>query len=305
MSELQVRAAKRTWFERYFKDPIVGVIAIFLWYLFRLLPLDVASWLGGLFGRFMGAILCKKQKVALFNLRRCFPEKTEQERKKIASGMWEHLGRMAGEMPHGYKMNKRVQVKGEEYFEQVKSLKRGGIIFSGHIGAWELCGPTALRFGVVLNPVYRAANNPWIEKYIFSERKKIGAILIPKGTTGAKIMIELLRNGEYVAMLCDQKLREGIDVPFFGYPAKTAPAIATLALKYNLPIVPMRFVREKGANYTCYISKPLDLPSTDNKTSDTYQIMLTINQILESWIREHPEQWLWIHHRWDKKEYQK
>ena len=239
----------------------------------------------------------------MFNVKRCFPEKTEKEQKKIITDMWRHLGRMAAEMPHGWKMEGRVQIKGGEYIEQVKSLNHGGMIASGHVGSWELCGPTLKRFGIILHPVYRAANNPWIEKFIFSARKAAGAKLIPKGTTGAKLMIELLRNGEYVGILCDQKLREGIDVPFFGYPAKTAPAIATLALKYNIPIIPIRFIREKGAHYTCYCSKPLELPNTGNKTTDTYQIMLSINQILESWIRERPEQWLWIHHRWDKTEY--
>ena len=305
MSELQVRAAKRTPFERYFKDPTVGFLAVFLWSFFSILPIDVASWLGGQLGIVFSFILRKKKKIALFNLRRCFPEKTEAERKKILSDMWRHLGRMAAEMPHGWKMNNRVKVNGAEHIEQVMALKRGGLLVSGHIGSWELCGPTLKTFGIVLHPVYRAANNPWIERFIFSKRNSVGAKLIPKGTAGAKLMIELLKNGEYIGILCDQKLREGIDVPFFGYPAKTAPAIATLALKYSTPILPIRFVREKGTHYTCHIYKPLDIPNTGNKTEDTYQIMLSINKLLESWIREKPEQWLWIHHRWDKTEYPK
>ncbi|MBP5534178.1 MAG: lysophospholipid acyltransferase family protein [Alphaproteobacteria bacterium] len=303
MSELQVRAAKREWYERWFKDPAVGFLAIFLWGLFRILPLDVASWLGGWLGRAFSVFLPEKKKVALFNLKRCFPEKTEEEHKKILAGMWEHLGRMAGELSHGWGVGKRVKVVGAEHFEEARTRGKGGFIASGHVGNWELCGPVLMKFGIILHPVYRAANNPWIEKFIFSHRKIKGMQLIPKGTAGARLMIELLRNKEYIGILCDQKLREGIDVPFFGYPARTAPAVATLALKCDLSIVPTRIIREKGAHYTCYFSKALDLPNTGDKTADTYQLMLTINKILEDWIKEHPEQWLWIHHRWDKAEY--
>lgn len=302
-TELQVRAAKRQWYERWFKDPAVGFLAIFLWGLFRILPLDVASWLGSRLGIVFSWFLPAKNKVALFNLKRCFPDKTEKEHKKILSGMWQHLGRMLGEIPHGRKMEKRIQIKGAEHLEEILKLGKGGFIASGHVGNWELVCPTLMRFNIPLNLVYRAANNPWIEKFIFSRRQTKGIHLIPKGTAGARLMIELLRDKQYIGILCDQKLREGIDVPFFGYSAKTAPAIATLALKYDLPIVPARIVREKGAHYTCYFSKIMDLPKSEDKAADTYQLMLSINKILEEWIKERPEQWLWIHHRWNKTEY--
>ena len=302
-SELQVRAAKREWYERWFKDPVIGILAIFLWGLFRVLPLDVASWFGGWLGRVFSVFLPSKNKVALFNLKRCFPEKTDAERKKILSGMWQHLGRMIGEIPHGRKMEKRIQIKGKEYVEEAKKLGKGGFLASGHVGNWELIGPVLMSMGTPLHLVYRAANNPWIERFIFSRRRVKGIHLIPKGTAGARLMIELLRNKEYIGILCDQKLREGIDVPFFGYPAKTAPAIATLSLKYDLSIIPILVSREKGAHYTCYFSKIMDLPNSGDKTADTYQLMLSINKMLEGWIQEHPEQWLWIHHRWNKEEY--
>ena len=303
MSELQVRAAKRQWYERFFKDPLVGLLAIVLWSVFGILPLDMASSLGGWMGKLLPCFLRKKQKIALFNLARCFPEKSEEERKKITRDMWEHFGRMVAEIPHARKMINRIKIEGMEFFDQIKNVGKGGLLASGHVGNWELIGPLTLSLGILMHPVYRAANNPWIEKFVFSRRRTKGVCLIPKGTSGAKLMIELLRKGEHIGILCDQKLREGIDVPFFGYPAKTAPAVATLALKFNVPILPFRVVREQGAHYTAHFYKPLDIPNTNDKTADTYQLMLSVNQMLESWIRERPEQWLWIHHRWDKSEY--
>ncbi len=305
MSEMGVRAAKRTVFERFIKDPLVAVFVMFLWFIFWILPVDTASAIGGFLGGCFRYILPKKHKIALYNLQKCFPEKSDAERKKIAKAMWRHLGRMMGEMPHARKMQKRIKILGQENVEMMKKDDKGGFIASGHIGNWELCAPVTMSLGMPIHLVYRAANNPWIEKLVFQNRRSKGVELIPKGTAGAKKMIELLRNGEHIGILCDQKLREGIDVPFFGHLAKTAPAIATLALKFDLPIVPTRVMRIKGARYVCDFYPPLNVPLTGDKTQDTYQIMLAINQMMESWIRQYPEQWLWIHHRWDKSEYPK
>ncbi len=305
MSELEVRAAKRSTFQRFVKDPAVALLVLFLWILFRILPLDAASWVGGRLGVGFSYILRGKNRIALFNLQRCFPEKTDAERQKIAKDMWRHLGRMMGEMPHARKMQHRVQIIGQENAKALSCDGKGGFIASGHVGNWELVAPITLSLGFPIHVVYRAANNPWIEKFIFSHRRTKGVQLIPKGTHGAKMMIELLKKGERIGILCDQKLREGIDVPFFGHLAKTAPAIATLALKYDLPIVATRVVREKGAHYKCYFYPPFKVKNTGDKKADTYAVMFQINQILEGWIRERPEQWLWIHHRWDKSEYPK
>ena len=118
-----------------------------------------------------------------------------------------------------------------------------------------------------------------------------------------KLMIELLKKGDKIALLCDQKLREGIDVPYFGYPAKTAPAMATLALKMDLPMYPARVVREKGCRLRIDIFPPLTVPHTGDKNADVLVVMTEVNHMLEDWIRENPTQWLWIHRRWDKSEY--
>ena len=304
-SNLSVKMAKRKWHERFIKDPIVGFVVIFLWYFLKLLPLSVASNFGGLLGRSLKYVMPKKQKIALYNLEKCFPEKTDVERKEIAQKMWIHLGRMAGEMPHATQILKHIKIHGIEHIETIKNDEKGGFLASGHIGNWEFAGPLTTSLGVPLHLVYRAANNPWIEKFIFQNRNLGGVQLIPKGSAGAKKMIELLKADEHIGILCDQKLREGIDVPFFGHLAKTAPAIANLALKFDLPIIPARVVRDKGTNYSCYYYTPLTFQNTGDKTADTYEIMCQINKILEDWIRERPEQWLWIHHRWDKTEYPK
>jgi len=301
-----VRAGKRSFSQRFFTDPITGILIIIFYGVFWLLPVDVASWAGEKFSRPLSWILHKKHKVALYNLHKCFPDKSDAECKKIARGMWKNLGRIMGELPHMKKMGKtRIEVVGQQYVDQIKNDGKGGFMISGHIGNWELCTSVIVQMGLPLNLVYRMANNPWVEKTIYQRRKGKGLCLIPKGPAGARQMIELLRKGEHIGMLCDQKLREGIDVPFFGFPTKTAPAVASLALRFNLPIFPARAERLHGAHYRCTFFPPLTLPHTGNNQQDVLTVMTQINQMLEQWIKDTPEQWLWIHHRWDKSEYPK
>jgi KDO2-lipid IV(A) lauroyltransferase len=99
-------------------------------------------------------------------------------------------------------------------------------------------------------------------------------------------------------MLVDQKLNDGIPVPFFGRDAMTAPALAILALRFDCSVVPIRMVRLNGARFRMISEPPLPLPKTGNAEADRRTLMIAVNQVVERWIREHPEQWLWVHRRW-------
>jgi len=303
MSQVVRDGGKRTFIQRFLTDPLFALMILFFWVLFRIMPVSMASFLGSGLGGLLPFFWRSKNKVALHNVKKCFPELSEKEQKKIVRDMWHHFGRLIGEMPHIKTLLKRAKVCDNGILSAAAKDKKGGFIFSAHIGNWELAAPVVSNSGLPIHLVYRAANNPWIEKYFFQKRHLGGASLIPKGLNGARQIIEVLKRGEKVAMMCDQKLREGIDVPFFGYPAKTAPAIATLALKMDLPIYPARVVREKGCHFRIDILPAIPLPHTGNKEEDVLAVMTHINAIIEGWIRENPSQWLWIHRRWDKSEY--
>ena len=101
-----------------------------------------------------------------------------------------------------------------------------------------------------------------------------------------------------MAMLVDQKMNDGISVPFLGREAMTAPALAELALKKNCPIVPARVERLKGAHFRVTFYPPLEKPNSGDRKTDILSIMTEVNLILGAWITEQPEQWLWIHNRW-------
>ncbi len=293
----------RTFLQRFVTDPLTAFVVLLFWGLFKLMPVDVASATGAGLGSVLSWLMPRKNKTAMHNLRKCFPKKTDKERRQIIKGMWRHFGRMMGELPHMEKMYERTQIVGMENIRAARDDGKGGFFCSAHLGNWELCGLITHKEGMPLHLVYRAANNPWTEKVLYQKRRLPGVQLIPKGTEGAKMMVQLIRKGEHVGMLCDQKLKEGIDVPFFGYPAKTAPAIASMALKMNVPIYPARVIRLNGAHYRVEVLPALDMPDTRDRNADVYAIMAHINLLLETWITEHPEQWLWIHHRWPKAEY--
>ncbi len=303
MSKRVKTGHRRTVVQRFLTDPLTAGVVLAFWGLFKIMPVDWASATGAGLGAVLSKAMRKKNKTAMHNLRKCFPDKTDDERRTIIKGMWRHFGRMMGELPHLDKMYERTQIIGMENIHAARDDDKGGFFCSAHLGNWELCGLITHKEGMPLHLVYRAANNPWTEKVLYQKRRLPGVQLIPKGTEGAKMMVGLLRQKEHVGMLCDQKLKEGIDVPFFGVPAKTAPAIAAMALKMNVPIYPARVIRLNGARYRVEVLPAIDVPVTGDKNADTYAIMEHINRLLEQWITEYPEQWLWIHHRWPKSEY--
>jgi KDO2-lipid IV(A) lauroyltransferase len=107
-----------------------------------------------------------------------------------------------------------------------------------------------------------------------------------------------LRRGGHVSLLADQKLNEGIAVPFFGRPAMTAPALALLALRFGCAILPARVERLRGTRFRLTLYPPLDMPRSGDRDGDVMTIMTAVNATLEAWISERPEQWFWVHSRW-------
>jgi KDO2-lipid IV(A) lauroyltransferase len=122
--------------------------------------------------------------------------------------------------------------------------------------------------------------------------------MLPKGSKGARRSLELLRTGKALGMLLDQKMNDGISVPFFGRNAMTAPALAQFALKFGCPVLPAHAVRLSGAHLRVIVEPPIAIPDTDERHAAILSIMTEVNRIIEGWIRSHPDQWLWLHRRW-------
>ena len=269
---------------------------------FRLLPLDWASAYGGWLGRTFGPYL-PVSRYAERNLRRAFPEKPDAEIRQIFLGMWENLGRVCGEFPHLsdmrlYELGSRTEVVGFEYFDRLRDDGKPGIFFSAHIGNWEIASLGATQRNLPLTRIYRAPNNRLVDRLIRWSRRAITGELLRKGGEGARRALAIMKMGGHLAMLVDQRLDNGIAVPFFGRAAMTTPVLAQFALKFDCPVVPAKVERLKGAHFRLVVYPPLEIVKTGDRQKDTLALMTQVNAVIEGWIRERPEQWLWLHRRW-------
>src|SRR5215468_9956909 len=273
-----------------------------LWFgAFALLPPDWASALGGAIGRLIGPRLGISNR-ARHNIKRAFPELSESDVAHVVARMWDNLGRVAAEYPHlrsirVFQPGGRVETHGFEHMDRAVAAGRRMIIFSGHIANWEIGMLAAVQYGISVAQIYRAANNPVVDRMITSFRGG-GGELIPKGTVAARRAIAVLRRGEHLTMLADQKMNDGISVPFFGRPAMTTAALASLALRFECDVLPARVERLAGARFRLTIFPPLPLPRSGDRHADVAALMTQVNQTLEVWIRNRPREWFWLHRRW-------
>jgi KDO2-lipid IV(A) lauroyltransferase len=274
-------------------------LALFLG-LCRALPVDWASALGGWIGRTIVSRMAMTRKAAR-NLARAFPANSAAENRRILLGMCDNLGRVVAEYPHLPRIcasleGGRCEVVGVEHFHRLAADPRPGVLFSAHLANWEVAPYLARRADLPLPLVYRAPNNPWVDRLL--RRFRDAPQLIAKGPDGARQLLRLIRSRGKAGMLVDQKMNDGIAVPFFGRDAMTAPAIAQFALRLDCVLVPARTERLKGARFRVTVYPPLNITATEDRTADERAAMTLINGMIEDWVRERPEQWLWLHRRW-------
>ena len=198
---------------------------------FSLFSLDLASNMGGWLGRIIGPRL-KVSEVARRNLTRAFPKKSQDQIEELVTAMWDNLGRVMAEYPHldhirlydeDGKWPGRVTVEGAEYLDLLRDDGKPGIFFSAHLGNWEINAMAAVQRGLPLTLVYRAPNNPLADALIRRARRRITQCFAAKGAEGARDSLLVLKKGGHLALLADQKMNDGIAVPFFGRDAMTAP----------------------------------------------------------------------------------
>jgi KDO2-lipid IV(A) lauroyltransferase len=177
-----------------------------------------------------------------------------------------------------------------------KKGDKGGIIFSGHLGNWEVGLRYMMVNGVKANALYRPLNNRYVNNVMGGAREFDP---IPKGKDGLREIIAHIKRGEYVIILADQRVADGEKIKFFHKEALTTTSIARIALKYGAEIIPARSYRtEGGSNFKIEINRPLEIKQTEDVGKDVTNITTKINEILEKWIRQTPSQWFWVHNRW-------
>ena len=298
MTDLAIPAARKP----RLSERIEGAAAIMLMALFKALPIDAASAVGGFLARSIGPRLGITKR-ARRNLERAMPELSAAERHRVVVRMWDNLGRVIAELPHiehiqCFVPGTRIEVVGVEHADAARARGKPIIFISAHYGNWEALGIAAAQYGLPLAVVYRAPNNPIVAALIDRVRGAFSGSVIPKGAGGARMLIQAIRNKNTIAIMIDQKMNDGIPVPFFGRDAWTASGVVDLALRYDCTILMARAARTEGAHFCLSVSPIIELIRTGDRHADTRANLIRITEELERWIREDPGQWFWLHKRW-------
>lgn len=270
--------------------------------LFRVIGLEAATALGGFIGRNIFPLL-PPDRVARKNLLAAFPEKSDAERDTIRRTMWDNLGRVVAEYPHLEKFSlhgddpRITLIARTERAPQ--SYKGEPVMFlSGHFANWEMMPMVGEQSGLDGATVVRPPNNPYIADWIARQRAINGPDELLAKHNAARRMLSQLRGGKVLYMLIDQKLREGVAVPFFGRDAMTTPAPAALALKLGATILMATNRRTKGARFQVTVTDGPQFQPSGDEARDIRDLTASLTAQIEEMVRADPGQWLWIHNRW-------
>ena len=284
---------------------IAQLIRLSLW-IIRLIPLKYAARMFERFARWLGPKIWR-HKVVMDNLAIAFPEKSIEERQKLASDSWAQMARTLIEYIYldeifnleiEMEESETIEIVNGEAFQKLRDDGLPAILFTGHIANFELLPMVSAKFGLQILSMYRRPNNKYAASQVEASRKDFDKNLVASGAGASFQLMSALERGEHVGLLVDQKFRRGINIPFFGKDAKTNPLLAKLARRYDCPVHGARTVRLPDGRFRLEITDELVLPRDKNGDVDIRGTTELVTNVVEGWVREYPEQWLWMHRRW-------
>jgi KDO2-lipid IV(A) lauroyltransferase len=285
---------------------LIAQLAIGVLSLLRLVPPDRALNFADRLGRWVGPKV-GRHRVAVDNLRKAFPEKSEAEVQQIASDMWANMTRLAVEyifldtlfdFDPDAKTVGRVEVIGVERFREMAAEKKPRITLTGHVGNFEMLAIAGTVYGLNAAFMFRPPNNPFLARYIMKARSAgIGNLLASRRGV-AFTLARILENNGTIGVLVDQKFQRGIRTTFFGRECETSPLVPKLARQYDCDVYPARCIRLPGNRFRLELEPKLELPRNEQGEIDAKATAQLLNDIVERWVREHPGQWMWFHKRW-------
>jgi len=274
-------------------------ISIFFFF-FKLLGYKISSNLGFLIGRLFGPIFRSKSLI-VENLKKS-KISIKQNYNEVASNVLGNYGRIFSEYPflksfRNGQLNNFIEINGKNYLENILKEKKRVVFISGHFNNFELMAMQIEKVGIELSAIYRPLNNVFLNKTMEKIRTQyICKNQIKKGIAGTRQVIRNLKKGSSVALMIDQRVREGSKVKFFGNLATTTTIPAQLIKKYKCELVPIYIERKEKHYFKMHISKPIKV----NTKKTTQEITLFLNTVLEKMILKNPDQWIWTHDRWKK-----
>ena len=280
----------------FFEFVLISLLLI----IFKILGYKLASNFGFFIGKTFGPLFRSKSLV-IDNLKKSniSLKKTHEQSTDEIFG---NYGRIFAEYPfiknfRKGKLEKYIQVDGKQYLDEIKSKNKKVVFISGHFNNFELMAMMIEKYGIDLSAIYRPLNNIFLNKTMEKIRiKYICKKQIKKGRSGTREIIENLKKGSSIALMIDQRVREGSKVNFFGSLATTTTIPAQLVKKYKCDLVPIYIERRSKFHFKMYVSKPIKVG--ESKTIE--EITQFLNTVLEQMIVKNPLQWIWTHDRWKK-----
>jgi KDO2-lipid IV(A) lauroyltransferase len=252
----------------------------------------------------------REQRIGRANLTAAFPEKSPEEIEAILAGVWDNLGRVGAEFahidhiwdydesdpdPHG-----RIQISPRTHFlfHQLRLDNKPALIFASHLANWELPALAAVAHGLEAAILYRRPNSASADRAIQKIRQVNMGTLIPAGRDAPLRLAQALQAGQHVAMLVDQYLTGGVEVTFFGRKTRANPMLARLLRQIECPVHGTRIIRLPDGRFQAELTEEIPPVRDAAGRIDVQGTTQAVTNVVEGWIREHPEQWLWLHRRW-------
>jgi KDO2-lipid IV(A) lauroyltransferase len=263
-------------------------------------------------GAFMRRIgpLFPEHRIGREQLRAAFPDKSADEIERILAGVWDNLGRIAIEFAHLEEFSVQgfgkptadvitYPPESQARYDWIMKSGKAAIGFAAHLANWELPGIGAKLIGVKSAILFRRPNIGAVSDAIVKLRAPLMGELVATGLDAPVKLARLLESGVHVGMLADQHYSKGVEVMFFGRRCLANPLVAMLARQTELPIYGMRVVRKSDGNsFWGEISAPVQPIRDANGRIEVKGTMQAVTSVIEGWVRQFPEQWLWLHRRW-------
>ncbi len=270
----------------------------------RYMPYRMTQSFGAGLAEFIHNVIGIRKKHAISELLKAYPDKDEAWAANITKKVYRHFGMVAVEMamtPQLVKTNFKNRLMMDDcclkLLDEGLEHGKGMLIVSGHLGNWEMSGAAAAHNGYPVNYIVGNQSNSAIEEIMDKYRRMSGIKIIKKLDAG-RAMLKVLRSNEACAVMIDQDARKhGIFVPFFGRPASTPLGVARFACKLDSTVLMMHTWRDEKNIIHVKLEK-VEVPNSGDKDQDIYDLTANMTKMLEGYIRQNPDQWLWLHRRW-------
>ncbi len=275
-----------------------GLTRFFAW-----LSLPTALALGRGLGWIYGSVIRHRRKEAAATIQRCLPEKNEQQRSAILQQMYLNLGMNVAEelrLPTVSKsyLEENILWEGDAHAHSVLTAGKGLLVLSAHLGNFDLLCAFAPKFDFPTTVITKNIKNSVLNKYWMDARSRFGLKFVPAHNSYRQCL-SALRKNEIIAFVLDQNMidTEGIFVDFFGKPACTSPGLAYMSAQSGAAVVPVFMIRLENGRHLIKASPPIP-PPPDRKPETIHAYTQLYTKVIEDVIREHPDQWIWMHRRW-------